>query len=56
MLSPVVHLHISLTVFSFKNFSKPSFEDDFSCVPWSILDVFDVDPDNNVEDFNPFVY
>ena len=36
---------------SFKHFCKSSFEDDLSCVPWSILDVFD-DPDDKVEAFN----
>ena len=35
----------------FKHFSKSSFEDDLSCVPWSILDVFG-DLDYKVEAFN----
>ena len=35
---------------SSKHFSKSSFEDDLSCVPWSIIDVFD-DPDDKVEAF-----
>ena len=35
---------------SFKYFSKSSFDADLSCVPWSILDVFD-DPDDKVEAF-----
>ena len=36
---------------SFKHFSKSSFEDDLSSVPWSILDVFD-DPDDKVKACN----
>ena len=36
---------------SSRHFSKSSFEDDLSCVPWSIIDVFD-DPDDKVEAFD----
>ena len=40
-----------VTHHSFKHFSKSSFEDDLSCVPWSILDVYD-NPDDKGEAFN----
>ena len=36
---------------SFKHFSKSSFHEDLSIVPWSILDIFD-DPDDKVDEFN----
>ena len=36
---------------SFKNFSKESFEEDLSVVPWCLLDVFD-HPEDKVEVFN----
>ena len=36
---------------SSKHFSKSSFEDDLSCVPWSIIDVFD-DLNDKVEAFD----
>ena len=40
-----------ITHHSFKHFSKTSFKDDLSYIPWSILDIFD-DPDDKVEAFN----
>ena len=36
---------------TFKNFSEASFAADLSCVPWSVIDIFD-DPDDKVEIFN----
>ena len=36
---------------SFKHFSKASFEEDLSAVPWCVMDAFD-DPDDKLEAFN----
>ena len=40
-----------ITHHSFKNFLESNFTSDLSCVPWSLLDIFD-DPDDKVLIFN----
>ena len=40
-----------ITLCSFDNFSKVSFEEDLSAVPWSVFDVFG-SPDDKVDIFN----